>query len=205
MSDIDAATLERPAETRSQRLRRATHAMHEALDARMSGADLFSSRDRYALFLAMQRRFHRDIEALYRDEALIGLAPDLPERGKLALIDQDLADVGAAPPAHAPLPVDPADAAAALGWLYVAEGSSLGAAFLLKEAQKLGLDETFGARHLAAHPEGRGLNWRRFTQALDSAELSSEEEARAEAAAVAAFARVVALAEETLAGASGQR
>lgn len=203
MSDVEAAVAERPAETRSQRLRRATHELHEALDRRMTEADLFSDRSRYALFLAMQRRFHRDIEALYRDEGLVALAPDLTERRKLDLIDQDLSDIGATPPAAEPQPVDACDRAAALGWLYVAEGSSLGAAFLLKEAQKIGLGEQFGARHLAGHPEGRGLHWRRFVQALDSAELTPDEEARAEAAAVAAFGRVRALAEETLEGRAG--
>lgn len=200
MSVAEAAT-----ETRSQRMKRATHEMHEALDQRMMGADLFSDRSRYALFLSMQRRFHAEIEGLYRDEALIGLAPDLAERRKLGLIDQDLADIGATPPADDGRAVDPSDRAAALGWLYVAEGSSLGAAFLLKAAERIGLSPEFGARHLAAHPEGRGLNWRRFVEALDGAKLTPEEDARAEAAAATAFARVREIAEETLAGAELKR
>lgn len=199
MTDILLAA-EPKAETRSQRLKRATTDLHESLDRRMTQAELFSDRSRYALFLAMQRRFHRDIEALYRDPALEALAPDLQERRKLELIDQDLADIGAAPPSAEPRPVDPADRAAALGWLYVAEGSSLGAAFLLKAAAGIGLDETFGARHLAAHPEGRGLHWRRFVAALDAAELTPDEDTRTEAAAVVAFGRVRALAEHVLSG-----
>ncbi len=63
-----------------------------------------------------------------------------------------------------------------MGWLYVVEGSNLGAAFLLKDAAKLGLGEEFGARHLAGAPEGRGLHWRTFTAALDEIELTEEEE-----------------------------
>lgn len=184
--------------TRAGRLKQATRDLHEALDARMTGADLFSSRERYALFLAMQRRFHAEIAALYGDRALGRLVPDLVERGKLGEIDRDLADIGAELPSAPERPVDPADAAAALGWLYVSEGSSLGAAFLLKAAAGLGLDERFGARHLAGHPEGRGLHWRRFVDALNAAELTAEEDQRAEAAAVAAFGRVRAIAEETL-------
>jgi heme oxygenase len=86
----------------------------------------------------------------------------------------------------------------ALGWLYVAEGSNLGAAFLLKEAAKLGLSESFGARHLADAPEGRGLHWRRFTAALDAVALSASEEARAIASANDAFARVRALVDRFL-------
>ena len=78
----------------------------------------------------------------------------------------------------------------ALGWLYVAEGSNLGAAFLLKEAIKLGLNDGFGVRHLAAAPEGRGLHWKTFTAALDTVALTPEEEQRVVAGAKAAFARV---------------
>ncbi|WP_020180630.1 biliverdin-producing heme oxygenase [Methylopila sp. M107] len=187
--------------SRAKQLKAATGALHEALDARMMGADLFSSRDRYALFLAMQRRLHAGIAPLYGEPALAALVPDLPGRAKLVEIDRDFADIGATPPADEPVFVDPKDVPAALGWLYVAEGSSLGAAFLLKAAEALGLSVEHGARHLAAHPEGRGLHWRRFTQALDAVELTEAEEARAEAAAVVAFRRVSRIAEETLAGA----
>ena len=202
MSDIEAvAEAPKPsAAPRAERLKQATHTLHGGLDNRMMGADLFSSLDRYALFLSMQRRFHADIAPLYRSPSLAAIVPDLAERPKLAEIDQDLADIERPAPADAASPVDPRDAAAALGWLYVAEGSSLGAAFLFKAAQALGLGADHGARHLAPHPEGRGLNWRRFTEALNAAELSPEEDARAEAAAVAAFGRVRAIAEETLSG-----
>lgn len=90
----------------------------------------------------------------------------------------------------APALASGSDLPTALGWLYVAEGSNLGAAFLLKEAAKLGLSEAFGARHLAAAPEGRGLQWRTFTAALDALELSDDEEGRVVAGAEAAFRRV---------------
>lgn len=201
MTDLQAAAadvLSSPPPARAARLRQATHELHEALDASMMSADLFSSRERYALFLAMQRRFHAEIAPLYGDAALQGLLPGLPHRAKLAEIDRDIADIEAAAPTASTAPVDPSDMPSALGWLYVAEGSSLGAAFLLKAAQRIGLDEGFGARHLAAHPEGRGLHWRRFVEALDAVALTSEEEARAEAAAVTAFGRVQAIANETL-------
>jgi heme oxygenase len=201
MSLTEAAPPVATPETRAQRLRRATHSLHESLDSRLSDAKLFTDRDRYAMFLAMQRRFHADVDALYRDPRLIVLIPDLLDRRKLDLIDQDLADLGRSPPADPAQPADPSDRAAALGWLYVAEGSNLGAAFLLKEAAKLGLSESFGARSLAAHTEGRGLHWRRFTEALDGPQLTPDEEARAEAGAAAAFARVRGLAEETISAA----
>ncbi|KAG0926111.1 hypothetical protein G6F68_010211 [Rhizopus microsporus] len=89
----------------------------------------------------------------------------------------------AALPADLPLP-------AALGWLYVAEGSNLGGTILYKMAAKLGLDRDFGARHLAAHPDGAARHWREFTAALDAVPLSAEQEQQVIDAADAAFRSV---------------
>ncbi|MEN3811532.1 biliverdin-producing heme oxygenase, partial [Chromobacterium piscinae] len=61
-------------------------------------------------------------------------------------------------------------------------------AILYKLAGKLGLDENFGARHLAGHPDGRARHWRAFTSALDGLALDGDAEARVTAGAVAAFA-----------------
>ncbi|MDT0814963.1 biliverdin-producing heme oxygenase, partial [Staphylococcus pseudintermedius] len=80
--------------------------------------------------------------------------------------------------------------AQALGWLYVAEGSNLGGSVLYKLAARLGLDRGFGARHLAAHPDGVARHWRRFTAALDGAALSAAQEEDVVAGAEAAFRRV---------------
>lgn len=185
---------------RAKRLKQATHATHDRLDKRIMAANPFGDRVRYGQFLKVQHAFHRDIDALYDNPALDKLLPDLAQRRRLPLIAQDLADLGLSPKAPEATPVfsGDADIPIALGWLYVAEGSNLGAAFLLKEALKLGLSETFSARHLAGAPEGRGLHWRTFTAALDSASLSDAEEARAIAGAEAAFARVLELVERDL-------
>lgn len=175
-------------------LRQATHAAHESLDTRIMQSAPFSDRARYGLFVQVQYLFHREIDSLYGDAALKALLPDLAERRRLGQIEQDLADLGLAAPAAAAEPAfragETVDVPTALGWLYVAEGSNLGAAFLLKEAAKLGLSETCGARHLAAHPQGRGLHWRTFTAALDTVSLSVDDEARAVAGAKEAFAYV---------------
>jgi heme oxygenase len=183
--------------TRSQRLRAATHADHERLDRRIMASDPFASRERYGVFVQVQYLFHREIDALYRDAALGLLLPDLAERRRLGLIEQDLTDLGFPLPTSDGSPTfeaeAPVDIPAALGWLYVAEGSNLGAAFLLKEAAKLGSSETFGARHLAPAPEGRGLHWRSFTAALDAVALSADDDRRAIAGANDAFAYVRAL------------
>ncbi|WP_454915922.1 biliverdin-producing heme oxygenase [Xanthobacter sediminis] len=195
------ATLEHPAESRARHLKDLTHATHDRLDKAIMAKEPFSSRERYALFVKVQHAFHREIDALYFDPALDRLLPDLSGRRRSGLIAEDLADLGAEPPVAEGEPVfakgEPADIPTALGWLYVAEGSNLGAAFLLKAAAGLGLSETFGARHLAAAPEGRGLHWKTFTAALDALELSEADEARVTAGAEAAFARVHALVADT--------
>lgn len=182
---------------RAKRLKAATHDAHERLDKRIMAANPFAGRTRYGQFLKVQHQFHRDIDPLYENAELVRLLPDLLERRRLPLIARDLKDLGVEAPTPDRRPAFGADAdlPTALGWLYVAEGSNLGAAFLLKEAARLGLGETFGARHLAGAPEGRGLHWRTFTSALDRVELSDTEEQKLVVGAVAAFARVTGLVE----------
>lgn len=182
---------------RWQRLKAATAPTHKSLDTRIMAARAFESKERYSRFVQMQHAFHRDIDALYDNQKLDALLPDLQGRRRFALIGRDLNDLGIAPLNIAEAPAFGAepDIPTALGWLYVAEGSNLGAAFLIKEAEKLGLSETNGARHLAGHPEGRGKHWRSFTAALDALELTEEENARVIAGAEAAFRRVHALAD----------
>jgi heme oxygenase len=188
---------------RSKRLKEATNETHDRLDKSIMMHKPFESRPRYGLFVKVQHQFHREIDALYANPALDKLLPDLAGRRRFDLIGQDLADLGmnAPPSGAAPAFASGADAdlPTALGWLYVAEGSNLGAAFLLKEAQKLGLSGTFGARHLAAAPEGRGLHWKTFTAALDNVSLTGPEEGRVIAGAQAAFARVQGLVNEVFA------
>ena len=185
------------AETRSKVLRSRTTAAHATLDNRIMASRPFESRERYGLFLQVQHAFYGDIDALYADPALDRLLPDLAGRRRLGKIEDDLADLGlaAAPADGAAAFSADVEAPKALGWLYVAEGSNLGAAILLKEAMKLGLSETFGARHLAGAPEGRGLHWRTFTAALDGVALDAAGEAAVVDGANTAFLRVRSLVE----------
>lgn len=187
---------------RSRRLKALTHEIHDRLDKSIMEASSFDSLEGYGRFAGVQWTFHRDIDALYDDAGLITLLPGLADRRRMALIAADLADLGRALPLVETPPVFPpdqsADSATALGWLYVAEGSNLGAALLRKEAAKLGLSDSHGARHLAPSGGGPAAHWRVFTAALDAAVLSPEEEDRAVAGANAAFARVQALANAAL-------
>jgi heme oxygenase len=180
--------------TRSKRLKAATSTTHDGLDKTIMSANPFAAREKYALFVKVQHAFHSQIDALYGNTVLAGLLPDMEGRRRLPQIKQDLTDLNTAPEVIAAAPVfadnQPVDIPTALGWLYVAEGSNLGAAFLLKEAEKIGLSAELGARHLAAAPEGRGLHWRTFTGALDTITLSDEEEERVNEGARQAFSYV---------------
>ena len=109
----------------------------------------------------------------------------------MAQIARDLQDLEQTLPG-ADIDALPSDLAlpAALGWLYVAEGSNLGGTILYKMAARLGLNRDFGARHLAAHPDGAARHWREFTAALDAVPLSAEQDQQVIDAADAAFRSV---------------
>ena len=186
MTDTLAAPL-------SKRLKAATSDAHDRLDTRIMAAAPFASRANYGHFLAVQYAFHHDLVPLYGDAALAALLPDLAERNRLGKIGDDLADLAVVPPVTGttpPFAAGAVDRSTALGWLYVAEGSNLGAAFLYKAAAVLGLDGDFGARHLAGHPDGRARHWRAFTEMLDGLHLGAEDETRVIEGGRSAFVRV---------------
>lgn len=170
---------------RCKRLKAASSSDHDNVDELVMAARPFENRERYGRFLQVQHRFHGSLLALYRDEQLNQRLPGLIELSRFAAVEDDLRGLGL------PLPALPQQvytgAAQALGWLYCSEGSNLGAAFLFKQTQRLGLDGNLGARHLAAHPDGRALHWREFVARLDGLVLDEQEEAEVVAGAIAAF------------------
>lgn len=176
--------------TRAERLKRATHETHERLDQRIMAQRIFDSRERFAAFLRVQHRLHQQIDTLYAHAALQPLLPGLETRRRLPGITRDLTDLRAplptpVPPLPAALPVP-----AALGWLYVAEGAALGGAVIYKLAAPLGLDQAFGASHLAPPAGGIAAHWRSFTTALNAIVLPETDERQVEDGARAAFAAV---------------
>ncbi|MDG2524571.1 biliverdin-producing heme oxygenase [Stenotrophomonas sp. HITSZ_GD] len=186
--------------SRAESLRRLTSTTHARLDQAIMAGGIFQDRARFARFLHVQHRFHTDIAPLYAREDLNAALPALATRARLAQVRADLHALGVevprvsgeVPAARMPLPT-------ALGWLYVAEGSQLGAAVILKLAAALGLSASFGATHLAPAPAGVAAHWRHFTAALDAIELDATEEALVVAGARAAFTRVHAYVREAFA------
>ncbi|MEJ5115826.1 biliverdin-producing heme oxygenase [Gluconobacter cerinus] len=172
--------------TLSLALREKTKSIHDRTDHKIMSMGIFSSLDGYRIFLLSQYVFLRDMTNIYENETLRNLLPDLETRNRFPWVEADMRDLGlAAPMAHRGN-VIPFNPSVAVGWLYVAEGSKLGANILSKMAMSLGLTESFGARHLAPAPEGRGLSWKTFKAAIDSADL---DRAICVSAAEEAFAR----------------
>lgn len=179
-----ASTLVEP--SRAKRLKAATHRDHDSVDSLVMGAQPFASLAHYERFLRLQHRFHGAIDGFYRDPVFNERLPGLDQLPRFSAVQQDLRDLGFAVP-QAPEAATLNDPFETLGWLYCSEGSNLGAAFLFKETQQLGLDGDKGARHLAAHPDGRGLHWRQFVALLDSQELNDAQEQAAIKGAIDAF------------------
>lgn len=196
----NTATIDLP---RSKHLREKTHARHEVLDNSIMAQHAFSDKEGYAKFTKMQYMFHTDIDAIYNNLALQEIINGLLERRRLDKIKLDLADINVDLPAYGDAPVfsfqKEIDIPTALGWLYVSEGSNLGAAVLRKEAAKIGLSDTFGARQLAPATEGPAAYWRAFTSQLDAIEFSDDEEKRCIDGANDAFAHVQMLANKAFA------
>ncbi|MCQ8240145.1 biliverdin-producing heme oxygenase [Rhizosaccharibacter radicis] len=174
--------------SRSARLRHATRAAHERVDALVGDTGLFRHRAGYLRFLRVQHRFHAVVRPLYDPSPLLRAWPALAGGGRLEAVAADLRDLGAAPDAVAAVPAILPGDPAAIGWLYCAEGSLLGAAILLKRAAALAIDEHRGARHLAAPEGGRGRRWAAVVAGLDALDLPPEHEQRCIAGALAAFA-----------------
>ncbi|WP_312252436.1 biliverdin-producing heme oxygenase [Stenotrophomonas sp.] len=181
-----AASSSVPDEPLSAMLKTATRSTHERLDQRLMALGIFDDRRDYLRFLQVQAQFHSAVAALYRRQDLPMPATEL---GKHAQVLADLQDLGAhpaAPTADAPL-LATAPLPVALGWWYVAEGSSMGAAVLLHHAARLGLHEGFGARHLAPAAAGVAAHWRSVRAAMDALALTDAQRVQAATAASAAF------------------
>lgn len=160
----------------SQRLKQETAVDHQRMHQLMEQADVFANREIYAKFTLSQYYFQRDVEFLFNLEGMQQLIPDLDIRGRAEMAKLDLTDLNIKPESE-DIATKNMSLAEALGWIYVSEGSTLGAAFLFKSAQqKLQLDAEFGARNLAAYPEGRAKVWKRFVVALDNTPFDQQQQ-----------------------------
>lgn len=174
---------------RSQRLSQITHAPHEQLDKAVKAHAPFDTLASYSRFVVAQYLFQKELQPLYSDPTLQTIISDLPARCRAEQARADLADLNMDLPLPVAGAVQKPSSAEALGWLFVSEGSKLGAAFLIKRAQALNLSDSFGARHLGEPAGGRAAGWKAFVRTLDELPLTAEQEAELDRGAIAAFER----------------
>jgi heme oxygenase len=152
-------------------LRAATEAVHLRLHALPDFSALAEGRITLPCYAALLHRklgFHAALEArLDQAPSLDGFGIDLAARRRTHLLRADLAWLDA--PTEAPLaPLPPfVDAAAALGGLYVAEGSTLGGRHLAAALDGLLPAGSDGRRFLLGHGERHGAMWRACCDAIE--------------------------------------
>ena len=156
-------------------LKEKSRATHDSVDELVMSVKPFDSTDNYIKFLQLQAVFHKIVDVIYKDPQLNQQIPNLAELARYDDVIRDLQDLNASEKAVS-LPIPQPTGLAAIGWLYCAEGSNVGAAFLFKDAQNnLGYNGEHGARHLAAHVDGRGKHWREFSSKLNELGINRED------------------------------
>lgn len=173
-------------QTFAERLKAETRQEHEAVDNLVMSMEPFNTPNNYIKFLKLQSVFHNIVDDIYADQNLNNQIPNLKAMARYQAVLQDLQDLNSEPYTY-PHPLPQLSGAKAIGWLYCAEGSNLGAAFLLKHANKLDFHAEYGARHLAPHPDGREQHWREFVKYLNQLDLTEEEQNQAIEGAKEAF------------------
>lgn len=138
-------------------LRSATATHHERVDAAFRRYDL-SDLSQYKDFLQAQAFGFLPVEAAIDGSDIAALLPDWPDRRRSRLLTEDLAALGVSKPAQSePLTFETREAA--LGALYVLEGSRLGGGVLARS-----IPAHFPLRFLGAS-DSKG--WRRLIELLD--------------------------------------
>lgn len=150
---------------RRRQLRLATMSRHSHLDKVLGR---FDSRLSYQRYLLVTEAFRSSVEGELEKAARWRGANPQPllvlNEVRADCYDLRLTQTLMLPPVN---PISRTDQW--LGAQYVLEGSSLGAQVLYNEARHLGLNDEFGARHLAKQVGDTG-RWSRFLTALEFAE-----------------------------------
>jgi len=148
-----------------EELRALTREAHVEVDSLLSRFDLAHPAG-YRAFLRVHAAVLPACEAQLAASGAADLVPDWPQRVRSPALAADLADIGGAPlPAVEPGPR--LDAAAALGVMYVLEGSRLGGAVLARRVDANPDAACRGATRYLRHGAGQRL-WPTFVATLDA-------------------------------------
>ncbi|MBS0240798.1 MAG: biliverdin-producing heme oxygenase [Proteobacteria bacterium] len=166
-----------------QKLRQRTCELHASLDARASREGWFDDLHRYGGWVSAMHAFHSAISSEMAKVA-VGEIFDSARPERLA---RDMQDLKVPPPSGGPgAGVDVAGEIDGLGVLYVTEGATLGARILIKRAEQLGVDGSFGAHFLAAEAADFG-RWRSVVERLEASAFDGRDVDRMTSAAVRTF------------------
>ena len=146
-------------------LKHATDDAHRRLDRDLSLYDLRAA-DEYAAFLRVQARAMVPLEAALEDAGVARMGVDWGERRRAGALLEDLEGLGSPVPPAVPAPIGPVGPAAALGVLYVLEGSRMGGAMLAREAERGEMRVRDNMRFLR-HGAGQRL-WPRLMPRLEA-------------------------------------
>lgn len=171
------------------RLREATGALHQAVEATVAAQGSFTTITAYAEFVRRSFRFYAAFEPCAEQAGVARLLPDWFMRRKLPFLQADCLALGVSARAAISVRAMPAmiDTAGLLGALYVTEGSTLGGRLLSLRAAALGMTAERGAAFLNAYGATCGDRWRSFLAVLESVSLTWAEEDRLIEAAIATF------------------
>jgi len=176
-----------------ERLRRATRPLHDELERAVDIGVQITTGERYRVYLYRLWALHVAAETALEafDFSPLGFAYRAPYRS--SLLADDLATVGVRPEELRllPLPQSPRlhSIAAALGAVYVVEGSAKGArAILPRIAASLGFDARQGASFFAGFGRETAALWHGCLAAINAIDPNSAEADQSVEAAKATFA-----------------
>ncbi len=166
------------------RIKAATSAAHEIVDAHYSRFDLGDPQG-YRDFLIAHAAIVPRCEAVLDGSGVAGLLPDWEERRRTPALLADLAALDCTA-AHADCAVAPLAASEAWGMLYVLEGSRLGGAVLASRVRANPDARCRDAVRYLRHGQGARL-WPTFLQAFDNIAVTIAQFERTTASALETF------------------
>lgn len=176
-----------------ERLRTATAPLHRATEAAFDAGDRLASMGGYVDLLDRLWSLHAGVEDALRNHgcSLPGLKLEALRRSPL--IARDIETLAGRAPRLPRAGLAYASPGAALGGIYVVEGSILGGRVLMRRAERsLGVTATQGGQFLAGDGAATGTRWRVFLAALAALPAAGDAADAAEGGARGTFAAFLA-------------
>lgn len=174
-----------------ERLRSETRALHDALEAAVDVNAQISTLDRYREHLLRLWRIHSAIANDLAGVDFASIGYDFDARRRLALLERDLNLLGVFDDQSSQAAIAPpklTSIAAALGTVYVIEGSALGGRAILPDlSNMLGIDEASGAAFFTGFGREEKHFWRACVKAINAVEPDSYDADTAADAAKSTF------------------